>query len=640
MRDGVVTGPHGTIEAGPADAAGSFGATLRQAWDGAIDTCRAFIGRQGSGRRTTLQSPNEALQPEAPPPPPPKPPSRRRPTLSAFSGFLSFLVLIAVGVMLALGYAENRLDAPGPLAADKDIFIAPHTDLADIIDKLESDGVIDSPLAFNVALTIERKRGKIRAGEYLIKAHASLRSVIDTLVSGKQIQQSITIPEGLTSTQAVQRLHDDPMLVGEIREVPKEGSLLPDTYKFVRGSSRIEILDKMEALDRKVVEQIWARRSPDLPLRSPYELITLASIVEKETGKADERPMVAGIFINRLQHRMRLQSDPTIVYGLVGGQGTLGHSITRSELDKRTPYNTYQVDGLPPGPIDNPGRAALEAVANPSRTTNLYFVADGTGGHAFAASIDEHNHNVARWREIEREAKGKVDVDKLSPNAVSPPPPQNRRSDAADPVYGGLPKAFLATTSNGAQPSFADPALSHDISRIAAAVASGTAPHGHTAKATLRKLETAATTASLDSLGFSIEGVKATASELLDGPVPGDQKAADAAVASAPAVAGRAGATPALAYAAPTLSEPAAAAATAQATRRAGKAALDVMPSDKPVDLFDDPNPGPQVAVAPLKAPPLHPKIFDASEGTALDPLRDKSYDLNSGKTIPAEFQH
>ena len=304
-------------------------------------------------------------------------------------------MLVAVGAMLGLGYAVNRLDAPGPLQADKDIFIAPHTDVSDIVDKLESEGVIDSPLAFNLALTVERKRSKIRAGEYSIKAHASIHSVIDTLVSGKQIQQAITIPEGLTSIQVVQRLRDDTMLVGEIRETPKEGSLLPETYKFVRGSSRSEILDKMMALDRKVVEQIWARRSPDLPLRSPYELVTLASIVEKETGKADERPMVAGIFINRLTHRMRLQSDPTIVYGLVGGQGTLGHSITRSELDKRTPYNTYQVDGLPPGPIDNPGRAALEAVANPSRTGNLYFVADGTGGHAFA-SLDRRAQSQRR----------------------------------------------------------------------------------------------------------------------------------------------------------------------------------------------------------------------------------------------------
>jgi len=597
----------------------------------------------------TLQSPNEALQPEAPPPPPPKPPSRRRPTLSALSGFMSFLVIIAVGALAALAWAENRLSEPGPLAADKDIFIAPHTDLPDIVDKLESEGVIDSPLTFNVVLTVERKRGKVRAGEYLFKAHASLRNVIDTLVSGKQIQQSITIPEGLTSAQVVQRLRDDQVLVGEIREVPKEGTLLPDTYKFVRGSSRSEILDKMEQLDRRVVEQIWARRSPDLTLRSPYELVTLASMVEKETGKADERPMIAGVFINRLQRRMRLQSDPTIVYGLVAGQGTLGHAITRAELDKKTPYNTYQIDGLPPGPIDNPGRAALEAVANPSRTQNLYFVADGTGGHAFAETVDAHNRNVQRWREIEREAKDKVDVDKLSPNAVAPPPPHgNQRSDAADPAYGALPTGGITTVSSGRRPSFADPAVRHDIAAMAAddAKAPGGRPGRQRSADALRRLDTMATAASLDALGFSLEGAKPAVSDLLDGPIAADAKAAppdDAAAASPPG-----GKIPAAVAAGPAALaarlasplDPRPQDPRAPGGTRLAKGALDALPSDKPVDLFADPDPAPAAPVVPIKTPPLHPKIYDASEGTPLDPLRDKSYDLNSGKTIPGEFLH
>ena len=608
------------------------------------DVRRALIGLSGSGRRRGLQSPNEALQPEAPPPPPPKPPSRRRPTLSALSGFLSFLVIVAVGALAALAWGETRLNEAGPLQADKDIFIAPHTDLADIIDKLQSDGVIDSPFTFNVALTAERKRTKIRAGEYLIKAHASLREVIDTLVSGKQIQQAITIPEGLTSNQVVQRLRDDPMLVGEIAKVPNEGALLPDTYKFVRGSSRAEILDKMEKLDRKVVEQVWARRSPDLPLRSPYELITLASIVEKETGKADERPMVAGVFVNRLRKRMRLQSDPTIVYGLVQGQGTLGHSITRSELDKRTPYNTYQVDGLPPGPIDNPGRAALEAVANPSRTTNLYFVADGTGGHAFADSIDSHNRNVQRWREIEREAKGKVDVDKLSPNAVTTPPATrpNQRSDADDAAaYGSLPTRGVASMSLGRQPSFADPAVSHDIASIAAADEEGGTPvrrRGRAATSAIRKLDALATTASLDALGFTIEGVKPTASDLLDGPAAGDAGQPATAPAAVATAAGASAAALAQAGARTASTAPEDAAAK-PLDKRVARAALDAAPGEKQVDLFADPDPTPAAPV-PTKTPPAHPKIFDVSEGTALDPLRDKGYDLNSGKSIPAEFQH
>ncbi len=586
----------------------------------------------------TPQSPNEALQPEAPPPPPPKPPSKRRPTLSALSGFMSFLVIIAVGALAGLVWAESRLNEPGPLMADKDIFIAPHTDLPDIVDKLDSEGVIDSPLTFNAVLTVERKRAKVRAGEYLFKAHASLRAVIDTLVSGKQIQQSITIPEGLTSTQIVQRLRADDVLVGEIRDIPKEGALLPDTYKFVRGSSRSEILDKMQALDRRVVEQIWARRSPDLPLRSPYELVTLASIVEKETGKADERPLIAGVFINRLTHRMRLQSDPTIVYGLVAGQGTLGHSITRAELDKRTPYNTYQIDGLPPGPIDNPGRAALEAVANPSRTGNYYFVADGTGGHAFSSSIEEHNHNVQRWRAIEREAKDK-DVDKLSPNATAPTK-GDQRSDADEPAYGKLPVGGIVVVSDGHRPSFADPAVSHDIARIAAAEAAGT-PSRKTSRtqATLRKLDTMALTASLDTLGFSIDGVKPTAADLLDGPITADPGAAPVAPAPPGAMAAGPGtiANTTTAIAAALDPKPK---TTPAGDTRVAKASLDALPSEKPVDLFADPDPAPAAAIVPIKTPPDHPKIFDASEGTPLDPLRDKSFDLNSGKTIPNEYLH
>ena len=540
---------------------------------------------------------------------------------------MSFLVIIAVGALAGLAWSESRLNEPGPLPADKDIFIAPHTDLPDIIDKLQSEGVIDSPLTFNIVLTLERKRGRVRAGEYLFKQHASLRTVIDTLVSGKQIQQAITIPEGLTTTQIVQRLRDDNALVGDIRETPKEGTLMPETYKFVRGTSRNEIIIKMEELDRRVVEQIWARRSPDLPLRSPYELVTLASIVEKETGKADERPRVAGVFINRLQKRMRLQSDPTIVYGLVAGQGTLGHSITRAELDKRTPYNTYQIDGLPPGPIDNPGRAALEAVANPSRTQDLYFVADGTGGHAFSETVDEHNRNVQRWRQIERDAKDKADVDKLAPGALAPPPKANQRSDASDPAFGALPTT-VGTISAGRVAAFVDPAANHDITKVAAAEASEpVSPRGRGRKKAPVKVDTSAMTASLDTLGFSIEGVKPSATDLLDGPITGD-----------PGVVSSDGTTGDASRAVAMDGKP-----TGVKTGDAkpvAKASLDAMPSDHPVDLFADPNPATAGPPTPVKTPPAHPKIFDASEGTPLDPLRDKNYDLNTGKTIPSEFVH
>jgi UPF0755 protein len=213
----------------------------------------------------------------------------------------------------------------------------------------------------------------------------------------------LTIPEGLSSQQIIARVMASDVLTGEVEAIPEEGTLLPETYKFTRGMTRQQIIDQMRTAHARTVEEIWNRRVPELPIKTQKEFVTLASIVEKETGKADERPHVASVFINRLRQNIRLQSDPTIIYGLFGGQGKPSdRPIYRSDLEKETPYNTYIIDGLPPGPIANPGRAALEAVANPSRTIDLYFVADGTGGHVFAETLDEHNRNVQRWRQIEK----------------------------------------------------------------------------------------------------------------------------------------------------------------------------------------------------------------------------------------------
>ena len=378
------------------------------------------------GRRH-LRTPREALQPDdTPAPPVPQKRSRKRPALSAFSGFLSFLLVLALGGMGLFAWSQQQMRAPGPLAGDRVVIIAPRSEVIDIIAQLEREGVIDNGFLLNVTLVLEGNRSKVKAGEFLFKQNASLREVIDTLVSGREILHSITIPEGLTSEQIIQRLRDFDLLSGEVREIPKEGTLLPDTYRVARGMSRTDLIRKMQDDQKRVLDQVWARRSADIPLRSSFELLTLASIVEKETGKADERPRVAGVFINRLTKRMRLQSDPTIVYGLVGGKGTLGRGILRSEVDRPTPYNTYQIEGLPPGPIANPGRAALEAVANPSRTKDLYFVADGTGGHAFAETLEQHNRNVVRWRMIERENKAQqtapASVDRFQPDAPAAAP--------------------------------------------------------------------------------------------------------------------------------------------------------------------------------------------------------------------------
>lgn len=401
--------------------------------------------------RATLRTPQEALQPDAAPPPPPedrKRNSQRRPTLSAISGFLSFLMLAAVGGVVMMAIAERKLSAPGPLVTEKVVFIPPRTDVVEVVDQLAAAGVIDQPTLVKASLWLEGRWSQVKAGEYVFKREASLRDVMDTIVSGRQLLHSVTIPEGLTSEQIVQRLKDMDILAGDIRQIPPEGTLLPETYRVTRGMSRNDLIRKMQLDQNRLVDQVWEKRVANLPLRSKYEMVTLASIVEKETGRSDERTRVASVFFNRLNKRMRLQSDPTIVYGIVGGKGTLGRPILRSEITRPTAYNTYVIEGLPPGPIANPGRAALEAVANPSRTNDLFFVADGTGGHAFAETLDQHNRNVARWREIEREQRGRQDAapvtDRAAPDeggaapVAAPANSRQRRSEAPTSSFGSL----------------------------------------------------------------------------------------------------------------------------------------------------------------------------------------------------------
>jgi UPF0755 protein len=264
-----------------------------------------------------------------------------------------------------------------------------------------------------------------------------MAKVLQTMVEGRSVQYSVTIPEGLTSQQIVQRLKDSAVLTGDIAAVPPEGSLLPETYKVTRGWTREQILQRMSAAHKRLVDEVWAKRAPDLPIKSKEELVTLASIVEKETGKADERARVAGVFVNRLKKKMRLQSDPTIVYGLMGGKGPLGRPLLKVEMDEPNPYNTYQIDGLPPGPIANPGRASLEATAQPMKTNDLYFVADGTGGHVFAETLDEHSKNVARWRGIERQQNAA----QAAPAPAATPEPQPEIAQPVSPAPVAAPAA-------------------------------------------------------------------------------------------------------------------------------------------------------------------------------------------------------
>jgi len=414
--------------------------------------------------RLSPRSPSEAIKPTAAPPPPERPERRRGGLLATVSGLLTLAVVLAIGAMIAITLFNRQTGEPGPLQTDKVVLIPSRSGTSEIAEILKREGVIDHPSLFEMAARFGGK-APLKHGEYVFKAHSSVSEAIDTLATGRQVQHAVTFPEGLTSEQIVARLNDNDVLSGEINEIPPEGALLPDTYKFERGATRQQILNLMRTKQREVLNQIWMRRNAEIPVRTPAEMVTLASIVEKETGRADERPRVAGVFINRLLKRMKLQSDPTIVYGLVGGRGTLGRGIQRSEIERATPYNTYVIEGLPPGPIANPGRAALEAVANPSRTKDLYFVADGTGGHAFADSLEGHQRNVTRWRQVERARQQTPQpdanpVDKVDPATAEPGVTQPGTSqplsgamayDGAQPG-GPRPRAFDASEGTKLDP--------------------------------------------------------------------------------------------------------------------------------------------------------------------------------------------
>ncbi|RCW27666.1 UPF0755 protein [Ciceribacter lividus] len=359
------------------------------------------------------KSPAEALKPERVP----APPRRSRKARSQLVIFLNFLMSLTVMVFViavaGFYYVMSAYQERGPLQANVNFVVRSGAGLSEIANNLERSGAVtDSRIFRYVTATYLDDNETLKAGEYEIKANASMKEIMDLLKSGRSILYSISFPEGLSVKQMFKRLADDQVLEGELpAELPVEGALRPDTYKFSRGTKRDEIIRQMIAAQEKIVDQVWEKRAPDLPLKSKLELVTLASIVEKETGKPDERAHVASVFYNRLQKGMRLQSDPTIVYGLFGGDGKpADRPIFQSDLKKETPYNTYIVKGLPPGPIANPGREALEAVANPWRTEDLYFVADGTGGHVFAATLEEHNANVKKWRKIEAERGVEPDV--------------------------------------------------------------------------------------------------------------------------------------------------------------------------------------------------------------------------------------
>jgi UPF0755 protein len=519
-----------------------------------------------SGRRWSPLGARESIQPSRAPEPP-EPPRRRRSGgfLGKLSAFFTLLVFIAILGGAGIMYGQSQINGSGPLSQDKIVFIPRGSGMLDITQILEQEGVINQPLLFQAQLYLTGSTN-LKFGEYQFKQNVSMREVRDILIEGKSILHSITLPEGLTSEQIVNRLRENDILVGDVRTIPREGALLPDTYRFGRGFSREQMLARMEAEQKKVLQEIWGRRSAELPLRAPGDLVILASIVEKETGRADERTRVASVFFNRLNRGMRLESDPTIIYGLVGGKGTLGRGILATEVRQPTPYNTYVINGLPPGPIANPGRAAMEATANPSRTRDIFFVADGTGGHAFAETLEQHNRNVARWRQIER-------GDNTSPAPVAPattapatPPRPGQRSDLVPP---GFKLGNPTVTAAPATSAFAVPQVPLEV------------------------FET-------------IPGIGSATGVFVDQP----QQPSSGSVESYPVAPGR----------------------RQSMQRSSAQAGMNPGPLVQN-NSAEYVAPEPETAPAAARRGPH--RGFDAVEGTARDPLRNKTFDLNSAKTVP-----
>ena len=418
------------------------------------------IPADAAGRQLAVlpRSPAEALEPMRPPEPPERdePEPDPHPFLRMLDGVFSFFFLLACLTAGVFYWVKVQFDQPGPLTTSTVVVIPRGEGVSAIAERLQRDGVIaDRRIFMTSILYFKYLRGHrhLKAGEYEFSKYATMRQVLDTIVEGKSIEHKVTLAEGLTSYQIVEKLMAHPELKGEITEIPPEGSLLPDTYKFGRDDTRQDIIERMRAAQAKFLAKVWATRDENIVVTTPEEALVLASIVEKETGIADERPRIAAVFENRLRKNMRLQSDPTIIYGLVGGKAVLDHPLQQEEVDRETAYNTYKINGLPPTPIANPGRAAIEAVLRPAKTKDLYFVADGTGGHVFAASLDEHNRNVFKWRKVEREIRAKEAAEAAALAAQ-----ETASGDVAPPLLApASPGAPVPKSVPGAME--ADPAL-------------------------------------------------------------------------------------------------------------------------------------------------------------------------------------
>ena len=344
--------------------------------------------------------------------------------LSYFRWVLFFVALFATLMGGALYLGNSLLTADGPLQATKTVVIPRGAGPMTMAKVLQQEGIIDHTRLFRIALMIDPAPKPIKAGEYEVPARTSMQALVELLQSGKVVQRRLTIPEGMTTAEVVELVRKAEALAGEITLDLKEGDLLPETYFYSRDDTRDGLLLRMKEAMDKTLDAAWRKRAPGLPLANRRAALILASIVEKETAIPAERAKVAAVFINRLRRRMKLESDPTTIYGLTDGKAPLNRELTRADLQSNSPYNTYFVTGLPAGPICNPGRASIVAATHPARDRSLYFVADGQGGHAFSLTLNEHNRNVARWREIQRErqeqSQGQTPAQPTPPAAPTP----------------------------------------------------------------------------------------------------------------------------------------------------------------------------------------------------------------------------
>ncbi len=374
------------------------------------------------------------------------------------------LSFVGLSLTAALGYGffafNAYTDGKGPNAEETIVLLPRGAGLGTIVSHLDQAGVINHPWLFQLAVRLGGHDRALKAGEYAFPAGVTPNEVIAKLTEGKSLLRRITVIEGQTVAETFRLLDQAEGLNGDLPERPEEGTLLPETYLYSQGDSKAGLVKRMQAAMTEVLEKAWANRADDLPFATPREALIMASIVDKETAVPEERSEVAAVFVNRLRLGMRLQSDPTIIYGLTQGEGPLDRELTRQDWKLEDPYNTYRIDALPPGPIGNPGRLSIEAVMRPAEVDYLYFVADGTGGHAFALTLEEHNENVARWRRIKAgEAPGlqqpsppRPDTDPSTAPPATPSPENAATTDPSKPAAaprtdGSLDKVEAETRS-------------------------------------------------------------------------------------------------------------------------------------------------------------------------------------------------